>query len=75
MLGNQVLAVAAWDGVFLCGSVARSLVNTADLAILRQAFEGTGRMSGWMKRVPIAFLTEEYPALAGLAVLPLRLSH
>ena len=75
VLGNQVLAVAAWDGVFLCGSVARSLVNTADLAIFRQAFEGTGRMSAWMKRVPIAFLTEEYPALAGLAVLPLRLSH
>jgi glucokinase len=75
VLGNLVLAVAAWDGVFLCGSVARSFVNTADLAMFRQAFEGTGRMSGWMKRVPIAFLTEEYPALAGLAVLPLRLSH
>jgi glucokinase len=75
VLGNLVLAVAAWDGVFLCGSVARSLVNTADLPALRQAFEGTGRMSAWMKRVPIAFLTEEYPALAGLAVLPLRLSQ
>jgi glucokinase len=75
VLGNLVLAVAAWDGVFLCGSVARSLVNMADLAMFRQAFEGTGRMSPWMRRVPIAFLTEEYPALAGLAVLPLRLSH
>lgn len=71
VLGNLVLAVAAWDGVFLCGSVARSLATTADIAALRQAFEGTGRMSAWMKRVPVALLTEEYPALSGLAVLPL----
>ena len=75
VLGNLVLAVAAWDGVFLCGSVARSLAKTADLAVFRQAFEGTGRMSAWMKRVPVALLTEEYPALAGLAVLPLRTSR
>ncbi len=75
VLGNLVLAVAAWDGVFLCGSVAGSLVKTADLALLRQAFEGTGRMSAWMKRVPIAFLTAEYPALTGLAVLPVRNLH
>jgi glucokinase len=75
VLGNLVLAVAAWDGVFLCGSVARSLAKTADLARFRQAFEGTGRMSAWMKRVPIALLTDEHPALAGLAVLPPRTSH
>ena len=75
VLGNLVLAVAAWDGVFLCGSVARSLAKTADLAVFRQAFEGTGRMSAWMKHVPMALLTEEYPALAGLAVLPLRTSR
>ncbi len=71
VLGNLVLAVAAWDGVFLTGSVARNLAQTADLATLRQSFEGTGRMSAWMKRVPIALLTEESPALTGLAVLPL----
>lgn len=71
VLGNLVLAVAAWDGVFLCGSVAKGLARVVDLATLRQAFEGTGRMSAWMKRVPIAVLTGEHPALTGLAVLPL----
>ncbi|MFZ0569139.1 MAG: ROK family protein [Rhodomicrobium sp.] len=74
VLGNLVLAVAAWDGVFLCGSVAKGLAQVVDLASLRQAFEGTGRMSAWMKRVPIALLTEETPAFAGLAVLPLGAS-
>jgi len=72
VLGNMVLAVAAWDGVFLCGSVAKGLARAVDLAILRRAFEGSGRMSSWMKRVPISLLTEDYPALTGLAVLPLR---
>ncbi len=71
VLGNLVLAVAAWDGVFLCGSVARGLTRVVDLVIFRQAFEGTGRMSSWLKRVPISLLTDEYPALTGLAVLPL----
>ncbi len=75
VLGNLVLATAAWDGVFLCGSVARSLAKTADVTLFRQAFEGTGRMSARLKRVPIALLTEEYPALAGLAVLPLPASR
>jgi glucokinase len=75
VLGNLVLATAAWDGVFLCGSVARSLVNAADPAAFRQAFEGTSRMSAQLSRVPIALLTAEHPALAGLAVLPLRTSH
>lgn len=74
VLGNLVLAVAAWDGVFLCGSVARSLASAADLPTLRQSFHGAGRMSGWLKRVPIALLTEEYPALKGLAVVPLDAS-
>jgi glucokinase len=70
VLGNLALAVAAWDGVFLCGSVAVALCRVADNATLRQAFE-RGRMGSWMKRVPIAILTQEHPALTGLAVLPI----
>ncbi len=72
VLGNLVLAVAAWDGVFLCGSVAKGLAGAVHLDTLRQTFEGSGRMSTWMKRVPIALLTDENPALTGLAVLPLH---
>lgn len=75
VLGNLVLATAAWDGVFLCGSVARSLAKTADPALFRQAFEGTGRMSAKLRCVPVALLNSENPALAGLAVLPLPASR
>ena len=74
VLGNLALAVAAWDGVFLCGSVAVGLSRVADHSTLRQAFE-TGRMGSWMKQVPIAVLTREHPALTGLAVLPLGASN
>jgi glucokinase len=71
VLGNLVLATAAWDGVFLCGSVARNLVKNAGPAIFREAFEGIGPRNTWLRRVPVALLTEENPALLGLAVLPL----
>lgn len=70
VLSNLALAVAAWDGVFLCGSVALGLSRIMDHATLRQAFE-RGRMGSRLKRVPIAVLTPEYPAFIGLAVLPM----
>ncbi|MGO9546466.1 MAG: ROK family protein [Rhodomicrobium sp.] len=71
VLGNLVLAVAAWDGVLLCGSVARGFAPAADLSLLRQSFEGTGRMSEWKKQIPLALVTNDDAALIGLAVLPL----
>ncbi len=71
VLGNLVLAVAAWDGVFLCGSVALGFARTANLPLLRRAFEGTGRMSEWKKRIPVALIIKEDAALTGLSVLPL----
>jgi glucokinase len=74
VLSNLSLAVAAWDGVFLCGSVAVGLSQVADHATLRQAFE-RGRMASWMKGVPIAVLTQKNPALTGLAVLPMGANH
>jgi len=71
VLGNLVLAVAAWDGVYLFGSVAKSFAKVADLGLLRQAFENKGPMTGRMKRIPIALITLEDAPLAGLATLPL----
>ena len=69
-LGNLVLAVAAWDGVFLCGSVAHGFAEVAGLTLFRKAFEGSGPMSGWKKRIPIALIIKDDAALAGLAALP-----
>jgi len=71
VLGDLVLAVAAWDGVFLFGSVAKGVAQAGDLSILRQAFEGTGRMSGWKKQIPLALIGRDDAAMVGLAALPL----
>jgi glucokinase len=72
VLGNLVLAVAAWDGVFLCGSVGLGFARGADPTLFRQAFEGTGKMSEKKKAIPVSLVTNQDAALIGLAVLPLR---
>ncbi len=72
VLGNLALAVAAWDGVYLFGSVAKGFASVADHALLREAFEDKGAMSEWMKRIPVALVEKEDAALYGLAALPIR---
>jgi glucokinase len=72
VLGNLALAVAAWDGVFLCGSVAKGFAHAADHALFREVFENKGAMGEWMKRIPVALIEKEDAALFGLAALPIR---
>ncbi len=72
VLGNLALAVAAWDGVFLFGSVAKGVARVADHAWFRQTFEDKGAMKEWMRRVPIALVEKEDAALFGLAAMPIR---
>ena len=70
VLGNLALGVAAWDGVFLFGSVAKGFAGIADHTRFRKAFENKGPMSEWMKRVPVALVEKEDASLFGLAALP-----
>ena len=72
VLGNLALAVTAWDGVFLFGSVARGVARVADHAKFRQTFEDKGVMKEWMRRIPVALVEKEDAALFGLAALPIR---
>ncbi len=72
VLGNLALAVAAWDGVFLFGSVAKGFASVADHARFREAFEDKGAMTNWMKRVPVALVEKQDAAMFGLAALPIR---
>lgn len=72
VFGNLALAFAAWDGVFLFGSVAKGFAHVADHGALRKAFENKGPMSELMRRVPLALVEKEDAALYGLAVLPIR---
>jgi len=69
-LGNLVLAVAAWDGVFVFGSVAREWARIADHSRFRSIFEDKGAMQQHLTRVPIAIVTAEDVTLAGLAAIP-----
>ncbi len=72
VLGNLALTLAAWDGVFLVGSVAKGFVHAADRGAFREAFENKGPMKAWMKRIPLALVEKEDAALYGLAALSLR---
>ncbi|HWV83215.1 MAG TPA: ROK family protein [Hyphomicrobiaceae bacterium] len=64
--GDLVLATAAWDGVFLCGSVARAWLDIADIRVFRSAFENKGPMRDRMARVPTFLISQAEPALMGL---------
>ena len=72
VLGNLALAVTAWDGVFLFGSVAKGFARVSDHARFRETFEDKGAMSEWMKRIPIALVEKKDAAMFGLAALPIR---
>ncbi|MFN3745278.1 MAG: ROK family protein [Hyphomicrobiaceae bacterium] len=64
--GDLVLATAAWDGAFLCGSVAKAWLEVADLTAFRAAFEAKGPMRARMARVPTFVISTPEPALLGL---------
>ena len=63
--GDLVLATAAWDGAYLCGSVARAWLEVADVTAFRAAFEDKG-LRAHMARVPSYAITVPEPALLGL---------
>jgi glucokinase len=64
--GDLVLATAAWDGAFLCGSVARAWLEVADIGAFRAAFEDKGAMRERMTHVPTFAIIAPEPALLGL---------
>ncbi len=64
---NLPLAAAAWDGVYLCGSVAMAWAEEADRQAFRQAFSGTSKMRERLTDTPIGLIRHPLPALVGLA--------
>jgi glucokinase len=65
--GDLVLATAAWDGVYLCGTVAQTWTGVGDPAAFRAEFERKGAMSTRMAQVPAYVITAPEPALLGLS--------
>lgn len=64
---NLVLASTAWDGVYLCGSVATAWSRSADYAGFRRDFAGAGKMRHQLAKTPIGLIRHELPAFVGLA--------
>ena len=64
--GDLALATASWDGVFLCGSVAKAWADVADAAMFRAAFERKGAMRARMVDVPAHVIVTSDPPLLGL---------
>jgi glucokinase len=64
---NLTLTCAAWDGVYICGSVATAWWQQADLSEFQRKFVGRSKMCCELERTPIGLITAEHPALIGLA--------
>lgn len=69
IVGDLVLATGAWDGAYLCGSVAAGWASIANHATFRSAFENKGKMQQRLRQVPTAVITRDHVALLGLAML------
>jgi glucokinase len=65
--GDLVLATGAWDGAYLCGTVAQAWAGVGDTAAFRAEFERKGAMSARMALVPVHVITAPEPALLGLS--------
>jgi glucokinase len=65
--GDLVLAAGAWDGAYLCGTVAQAWAGVGDVAAFRAEFERKGPMSARMAQVPVHVITAPEPALLGLS--------
>jgi len=65
--GDPVLATAAWDGVYLSGTVALACADVGDTSAFRAEFERKGAMSVRMSQVPAYAITAPEPALLGLS--------
>lgn len=66
--GDMVLALGAWDGVFLVGKLSRLLLPALREGGFRQRFEDKGRFGAAMRRVPCAVATTRRIGLLGAAV-------
>lgn len=64
---DLVLASAAWDGLYLCGSVANAWSAHADLNEFHRVFCGQSKMRDRLGQTPVAMIRHDTPAFVGLA--------
>lgn len=65
--GDLLLAMGAWGGVYLTGSVVDGWAGCGDIADFAEPFGAKGAMAGRVQRVAVRRITRAEPALLGLS--------
>ncbi|HEX5958226.1 MAG TPA: glucokinase, partial [Hyphomicrobiaceae bacterium] len=55
--GDAALILGARGGVYIGGGIAPKMINVLSAGAFRQAFEAKGRMSSYLKPIPIYVIT------------------
>jgi len=67
--GNVALTLGATGGMYIGGGIVPRLGRLFTGSRFRERFEGKGRLSPYLARIPTWLITEEYPALRGVAAM------
>lgn len=67
--GDLVLALGAWDGVYLTGGLLPVLLPWLQRGSFVARFEAKGRFAEAVRKVPIAAITAAEPGLLGVAAI------
>jgi glucokinase len=67
--GNVALTLGATGGMYIGGGIVPRLGGLFTGSRFRERFEGKGRLSPWLARIPTWLVVEEFPALRGVAAM------
>jgi len=67
--GNVALTLGATGGMYIGGGIVPRLGKLFFASSFRQRFEDKGRLAPYLKRIPTWLITEQYPALVGVAAM------
>jgi glucokinase len=67
--GNVALTLGATGGMYIGGGIVPRLGKLFTQSQFRERFEGKGRLSPYLARIPTYLITEQYPALIGVAAM------
>lgn len=67
--GNVALTLGATGGMYIGGGIVPRLGALFTRSAFRQRFEDKGRLSPYLARIPTYLITEQYPALVGVAAM------
>ncbi|HZX27516.1 MAG TPA: glucokinase [Telluria sp.] len=67
--GNVALTLGATGGMYIGGGIVPRLGGLFARSRFRERFEGKGRLSPYLARIPTYVITEPYPAFLGVSAL------